>query len=205
VIVELSLKVLPAPPAWGTVRADAGGLEAALDAAARLGAAGLDLEALDLEPPGRLWIRLGGPAEGLERRLARAEGALGLVAERLLGAEEEAPWSAAREFSWAPAGTHLAKLATTPGGIPELEAALAPTGAGRRYGAAGHLCWVAWPGARPASALDSIARELDVTGVRLTGPPGAPLLGAVGGGAFAARARRGLDPAGALAPFEGSG
>jgi glycolate oxidase FAD binding subunit len=203
VIVELSLKVLPAPLAWGTVRAEAGELAAALEAAARLGAAGIDVEALDLEPTGRLWVRLGGPAEGLERRLARVEDTLGLPAERLLGANEAEPWSVARELDWAPAGTHLAKLATTPGRIAELEASLAPAGAVRRYSSGCHLCWVAWPGDRPASALDSIARELALSGVWLTGSPDSPLLGVAGGGAFATRVRRGLDPSGVLALYEG--
>jgi glycolate oxidase len=203
VIVELSLKVLPAPPAWGTVRADAGELEAALEATARLGAAGLDVEALDLEPPGRLWVRLGGPPEALERRLARVEDSLGLAAERLMGADEAEPWLVARELDWAPAGTQLAKLATTPGRVAELEASLAPAGAVRRYSAGCHLCWVAWPGDRPASALDSIAGELALSGVWLTGSPDSPLLGVARGGAFATRVRRGLDPSGVLAPYEG--
>jgi glycolate oxidase len=203
VLVELSLKVLPAPSAWGTVRADSGGLEAALEAAARLGAAGLDVEALDLEPPGQLWVRLGGPADGLERRLARVEDSLGLEAERVLGDDEAEPWSVARELDWAPAGAHLAKLATTPGRIPELEARLAPAGAVRRYSAGCHLCWVAWPGDRPASALDSIARELALSGIWLTGSPASPLLGVAAGGAFATRVRRGLDPSGVFAPYEG--
>jgi glycolate oxidase len=202
VILELSLKVLPAPPAWGTLRADAGGIEAALDASTRVAAAGLDLEALDLEPPGRVWVRLGGPAEGLERRLGRAEKGLGLAGERLLGGEEAEPWSVARELAWAPEGTHLAKLATTPGRVPELDAALAPAAAARRYSAGCHLCWVAWPADRPASALDSIARELAVTGVWLTGSPRSPLLGAAGGGAFATRVSRGLDPAGVFTLYE---
>ena len=35
--------------------------------------------------------------------------------------------------------------------------------------------------------------------MRLTGPPGAVLLGATGGGAFAERVRRGLDPDGRFA------
>jgi glycolate oxidase len=205
VIVEVSLKVLPAPRAWGTVRADPGELETALEAIARLGAAGLDLEALDLEPPGRVWVRIGGPPEGLERRLARVEDALGPPAERLLGADEAEPWSSARELVWTPPGTHLAKLATTPGRVRELEAALAPAGAARRYSAGCHLCWVAWPAGRPPSALDAIAREQAVSGVWLTGSPGSPLLGASYAGAFAARARHGLDPAGVLAPYEGSG
>jgi hypothetical protein len=38
--------------------------------------------------------------------------------------------------------------------------------------------------------------EAGAGGVRLTGPAGPVLLGAVGGGAFAERVRRGLDPHG---------
>jgi FAD/FMN-containing dehydrogenase len=200
VIVEVSLKVLPAPPAWGTLRADAGELEPALEAIARLGAAGLDLEAVDLEPPGRVWVRLGGAAETLEPRLARAERALGVPSRKLLGPGEAEPWSAAAELAWAPAGSWVAKVAARPSLVPELEAALAPPGATRRYSAGGHLCWVAWPEREPLAALDEKLAELGTSGVRLTGPPAGPLLlGAVGGGEFAVRSRRGLDPDGVFA------
>ena len=91
VIVEVSLKVLPAPPAWGTLRVQADGLEGALAAKARLGLAGVDIEALDFEPSGKVSVRLGGPAEGLERRLDRVALELGLDGERLLGPEERRP------------------------------------------------------------------------------------------------------------------
>ena len=56
-----------------------------------------------------------------------------------------------------------------------------------------------WPPDRPLAALDDLLREAGAGGVRLTGPPGAVLLGATGGGAFAERVRRGLDPDGRFA------
>jgi glycolate oxidase len=200
VIVQLSLKVLPVPIAWGSLKADAGSLPAALEAVERLGTAGLDLEALDLEPPGRLLVRIGGPGEGLERRLERVASVLGAPGERLTGPAEAEDWTAARELAWAPDGASVAKIAITPRRVPELDAALARAGATRRYGSGGHVCWVAWPADSPPEALDSELRQLGASGVRLTGPPGgSPLVGAVRGGAFAARARRGLDPDGAFA------
>jgi glycolate oxidase len=199
VIVQVALKVLPVPVAWGTLRADTEDLPAALEAVARLSTAGLDLEAVDLEPPGRLWVRLGGPGPDLERRLTRVENVLGVEVEQLTGSTEAEPWAAARELTWAPDGASVAKIATTPRRVPELDAVLARAGATRRYAAGGHLCWVAWPEREPLAALDSELRRLGVTGIRLTGPPGAPLVGAMRGGEFAARARRGLDPDGAFA------
>lgn len=202
VIVELSLKVLPAPPAWATLSADFGDLEAAIAAIARLGSSGLDLEALDLEPPGRVWARLGGDAASLERRLERVEEMLGMRGERLLGADEAESWAATSELAWTPAGSWVAKVATTPSRIPAIEAALTPEGAARRYSAGGHLCWIAWPADRPPAALDAALRELGLGGVWLTGSPTSPLLGEVGGGAFAARVRRGLDPDGVFAPLD---
>jgi glycolate oxidase len=199
VIVQLTLKVLPVPVAWGTLRADTDGIPAALEAIARLSTAGLDLEALDLEPPGRLWVRLGGPGPGLDRRLARIESVVGVDGERLLGSAEADPWIAARELAWAPAEASVVKIAITPRGVGELDAILERAGAARRYGAGGHVCWAAWPEDEPLARLDSELGELGTSGVRLTGAPGPVLLGAARGGEFAVRARRGLDPDGAFA------
>ena len=201
-IVELSLKVLPAPAEWVTVVADLGSLDAALAALTRLASAGLDLEAVDLEPPGRISVRIGGPAGTLPPRAQRVVAALGESGERLLGSDEAALWTGARELAWAPAGFAVAKAALTPGRIAAAEALLEPAGAVRRYSAAGHLCWIAWPGDRSPSALDAVLRELGAGGVWLTGPARDPLLGSLEAGEFGARVRRGLDPDRVFASYE---
>jgi len=199
VILELSLKVLPAPPAWGTVRADAAGLAEALEAIARLGRSGIDIEALDLEPPARIWVRLGGPIDGLAERMDRVERELGLGGDRLMGSAESKAWADARELAWAPAGAALAKVATTPGRIPRLESALADAGARRRYSAGGNLCWLAWPHAVDPAPLERVLRELRALGVWTTGTARSPLVGALDGGALASRAASALDPDGVFA------
>ena len=199
VIVEVSLKVLPAPPAWGTLRVQADGLEGALAAKARLGLAGVDIEALDFEPSGKVSVRLGGPAEGLERRLDRVALELGLDGERLLGPEEADLWAAARELEWAPDSSTVAKVATTPARVLELDRALERAGAVRRYSAGGQVCWIAWPPDEAHERLDRILADAGAGGVLITGEVGRPLVGAIAGGEFAVRARRAMDPDGVFA------
>jgi glycolate oxidase FAD binding subunit len=197
VLVELAFKVFPAPPAWGTLAAEAPDLGAALEAMRRALAAGLDLEAFDLEPPGRLLIRLGGPSTSLEPRLERLRRALGLPAEKLLGEDDAELWDEARKLAWAPPGTAIVRLALSPRRVAAIEPAL--DGVARRYSRAGAAGWLAWPPDRPLEELDALLRVAGAGGVRLTGPPGAVLLGATGGGAFADRVRRALDPDGRFA------
>ena len=196
VLVELAFKVFPAPPAWGTLVVDAPALDWALDAMAAAATAGLDVEALDLEPPGRLLIRLGGSSAALEPRLERLRRALGLPAEKLLGERDAAMWDAARALAWVPPSTALVKVAMSPRRAAALDPGLAAAGAVRRYSAGAAIGWVAWPAERPLVALDALLRDAGAAGVRLTGPAGPVLLGALGGGAFADRIRRGLDPDG---------
>jgi glycolate oxidase len=194
VLVEVAFKVFPAPPAHATLVAEAPNLEAALEAMRRAASSGIELEALDLEPPGRLLIRLGGAQPALEPRLERLRRAIGLPAEKLLGARDGALWDDARRLAWPGS---VVRVATSPRGVAALDPAL--DGSRRRYSAGGAGAWVAWPDDRPLGALDALLGEAGAAGVRLTGPPGPVLLGATGGGAFAERVRRGLDPDGRFA------
>ena len=194
VLVEVAFKVFPAPPAWGTLVAEAPGLEAALEVTQRV--AGLDIEALDIEPPGRVLIRLGGPATSLEPRLERLRRAVGLPAEKSLA--DAALWDG--RLSWAPPEASLVQLALSPRRAAALDPSLA--GVVRRYTRAGAGGFVAWPPDRPLDELDALLRDAGAGGVRLTGAPGTVLLGATGGGAFADRVRRALDPE---SRFSGSG
>jgi glycolate oxidase len=184
VLVEVVFKVFPAPPAYGTLVAEAPDLAGALEAMRRT--AGLDVEALDLEPPGRLLIRLGGPA--LEARLERLRRAIGLPAAKALGAPEAALWQEV------PASV---RIATSPRGVARLDPGL--EGVPRRYSAGATAGWIAWPDDRPLDELDVLLRDAGAGGLRLSGPPGPVLLGATTGGAFAERVRRGLDPDGRFA------
>ncbi len=194
VLVQLSFKVFPRPEATTTLRVDLGSTEAALTTMAALGRGPLDLDALDLEPPGRLILRLGGAKETLPARAARLESLLDAPAEHLDDEADAQEWRQAAELSWAPSGSTLVKVGLTARRIPALEAALAQGGARARYSLAGNLGWLAWPGDRDLAELDGALRALEIAGVVLTGTPGHVLIGRKDGGAFATRVRAALDP-----------
>jgi glycolate oxidase FAD binding subunit len=194
VLVELTFKVFPRPEGWATVRADSADLETALDRVRQLARGPVTLDALELEPPGRLWIRLSGPPGTLAPRCERLARTLAADTERLDGDADERTWQAARAFAWAPADAAIVKAAVTPSRVPGLDAELAAAAAARRYSRAATLAWIAWPAQRPLSELDRVLRRLGLSALALRGPAGSGLLGARTGGAFALRVRRALDP-----------
>lgn len=199
VLVELTFKVFPAPRAHATVRAEFPRLEEAVEVLARLLLSPFNLVALDLEPPGVLWVRIGGLPESLPARLDRLVAFLDGDAEVLRGAEEVGVWERAREFAWVPPRWALVKVPTTPRHILQLEERLSGIEALRRYSAGGAVAWVACPG--DPQALHGVLGELGLAGLRVLGPPGPPILGAWAGAAFGRRVKRALDPDGRFGPL----
>lgn len=195
-IVQLSLKVFPRPRATTTLVFELGSTEAALEAMARLGRGPLDLDALDLEPPARLLVRLGGDPEALPARAARLAEAVPATAQRVGAGDDAALWRDAAELAWMPPASRVVRTALTARSVVALQAALAATGARARYSLGANVAWIAWPEERPLAELDAALRGLGLAGMVLTGDPdpGGPLLGRPQGGAFAARVRAALDP-----------
>jgi glycolate oxidase FAD binding subunit len=196
VMVELSFKVFPQPQAWATLTVDCAGLDEALAMIGALATAPFDLEALDLEPPGRLRLRLAGIADAMPARLERLERILERSGERLEGEEEGALWRDVRDFAWVAEDAAVVKVALVAKRVPQLEAKLEPLAVERRYGAGANIAWLAWPEERPAQELDELLRPLGLAGVFLTGSPERPMVGAHAGGAFAQRVKSALDPSG---------
>jgi hypothetical protein len=124
----------------------------------------IELEALDLEPPGALWLRLSGQARTLATRCERLERFVDGHTERLDGEDDERAWVAAREFAWVPSDATIAKVALTLARLPALDAELAAAGATRRYSRAGTLGWIGWPSERPTAELDVLLRRLGSAG-----------------------------------------
>jgi glycolate oxidase FAD binding subunit len=193
VLVELSFKVFPAARSHATARLEFAEFAAAVDALNRLYPSRFDIEALDLEPPGVLWVRVGGLPESLDARMDRLLEFLGQTPRVLRGDEEAALWEAAREFSWVPAGSSLVKVSLTPGRVTALEARLAGRAFARRYSAGGNVAWVAWAG--DLSELDAALTLLELGGLCVVGPAGHARLGVWTGDVFAERVKRALDPA----------
>lgn len=60
ILVELTFKVFHGQQAYATLKADLPNLDTALSTITRLFTSPLELDALDLTPPGTLWLRQGG-------------------------------------------------------------------------------------------------------------------------------------------------
>jgi glycolate dehydrogenase FAD-binding subunit len=194
VMVELSFKVFPRPRATVTLGFELRSHVAALPVIARLARGPIDLDAVDLEPTGRLLVRLGGDPRSLDARVTRLATEVGVDSQRHDGEADATLWREAADLTWALSGTVIVRVGLTARSVAALQRALAPFGAQVRYSLAVNVAWIAWPGEIPLDELGSALLGLGLTGMALIGPPSPRLLGVAPGGAFAARIRSALDP-----------
>ncbi|MFB3904499.1 MAG: FAD-binding protein [Acidobacteriota bacterium] len=181
-LAELTFKVFPRPEGYLSLSIRAGGLPEALDLVSTLQAMPVELEAIDLIPPDRLLIRLGGRSAALK---ARADGIVFRLGTRC-SESDDAVWAEARELRWASEGSSLLKVPTTLKQIPKLEESFGRD-AVRRYSLAGNVCWLA-------------SREGEnIEGMPYFGPR-RPIPGSVGATEFARRVKSVLDPNGRFGP-----
>lgn len=155
-IVAATFKVFPRPREWRTLRVPCSGPDDALETLLGFSQLPLDLEAMDLEPPATLVLRLSGEGASLAAHAERIAALTERPCEHLTGEDDADWWCAQREFAWAPASDLLIKVPLTPRRIPDLEKtlALSPPVPPRRYSVAGNLAWIAWPHERPIDELD---------------------------------------------------
>ncbi len=212
VLVELSFKVFPAPEAYVTLQVDYATPSHAVAAIQRLTTSHLEMDALDLEPPGRLLIRLGGIAAVLPGRIERLRDFLvkgpdnGIKEVEILENDaEQAFWQRINGLDWVPAGWGLVKVPLTLSRVLVLEERLDGRGCQQRYSVGGNVAWVAWPGSASDveaanaetffAALNSILARIDLAGLVVLGPPDQLFLGLRAGESFARRVKQALDPA----------
>lgn len=191
-IVEIACKVFPMPESRVTLSVECADFLSALRAMRSLQLARLDLDAVDIEPPGALWIRLGGFAESMPSRIAAVRDALGCPSEVCDGQADARVWDDAREFAWLPAGASLVKVPVTPTTVPGLEQVLDDEGCTRRYACAANVAWIGW-----TNDIDRLSRHLSMlslTGQVIVGAPRAQMIGSRKPDAFEERCRRVLDP-----------
>jgi glycolate oxidase FAD binding subunit len=207
VLTELTFKVFPRPETYATLQVEYPGLQPALQAIQSLTTSQLDLDALDLEPPGTLRARIGGLGEVMPERLQRLQAFLRERDDRIKGVEvlqgqaDEAVWQELQAFGWVPAGWSVVKAPLTVNRIPGLEKGLEAHDTCQRYSAGGNLAWVAWPPEAggdhpPLAGLDSILTDLGLAGLVLLGPPTRIRLGVWPGAALLQRVKQALDPGG---------
>jgi glycolate oxidase FAD binding subunit len=214
VLVELSFKVFPQPPAYGTLRVNVADAAAGVAVLRRLATTRFDLEALDLrvnDPTlfpvagangtagAAVLVRLGGQAAVLPQRLQMLAGWLG--AGEVDAAAEAEYWRAGDSFAWLPGGAgtsrsssnwSLVKTPITLDRLAALDEMLAAHGATRRYNSGGNLAWIGWP--RDLGDLDRRLADFGLGGLVVLGSTDAPLIGVRQGQNLAQRVKATLDP-----------
>jgi glycolate oxidase FAD binding subunit len=169
VLVEVTFKVFPSPPARLTLRLATDGVESATRMLTEIANSRWEPEAVDLPPsPPRddyLWVRLAGPAAAIEEIsreiLSRWPG------EKVRAAEAEAMWAGLADFRWARDGGRLIKLALTAEVLPALTRAVENLYGVLHVSAGGNVGFV-WILVNP-SMLDKELRKLNLRGVGLRG------------------------------------
>ncbi|MDE3134304.1 MAG: FAD-binding protein [Acidobacteriota bacterium] len=195
ILVQLSLKVFPRPPATATLEFALGSADRAVAGALSLARGPVELEALDIAPGGRLLARLGGADEMLESRGDRLKRTIEASANLYQGDDERALWADAAEFRWMPANSVLVRAGLSIRQVLALDTALAAiAGVQVRYGIGGTVAWISWPSAVPLDDLETTLDKLGLAGMVLVGPPDHPFLGRKTGGAFGERVAGALDP-----------
>lgn len=192
VLAEMTFKVFPSAQAHATVTVEAADLRSALVLMKRVLAGRFDLEAVDLEAPGTLQVRVGGFAEALPARVRALQAALGTASQVLDAEDDERLWRRARELAWVAADQALVRVPMTTTRVEEVDALLAGKDAARRYGLAGNVAWIAWPG-----DIEELSRGLAAAGLAgqvLRGACERPFIGHVPPNEFDRRVRRVMDP-----------
>jgi glycolate oxidase FAD binding subunit len=191
VLTELTFKVFPAPEARATLRIERDSVEAALQTARTLQDRRFDLEAIDFNASGTMWIRVAGRTKALGARLTRLQAEVGGI--HVSGADEDGIWQETRDFGWAGSLESLVQ-------IPESRAArVLPTLLSRphapstivRYTLGGACAWVATDN---VASLDIDLASAGLRGVAIRGPDAGKRVGAAETNAFDERVRRVLDP-----------
>lgn len=193
VLTEVTFKVFPGCETNSTLRVSFSNVGEALESFYCLRNSYLDFHCLDIDPPGTLWIRLGGRTQTLQNRLHRVFKML-RKGDLLEGAQENAYWEAVREFDWVPPDSSLVKIALTPSRILAVERSMESTDAVRRYSAGGQIGWLGWPG--DLSALESILGSLGLSGLVIWGSGESGVVAERARDIFAQRIKQAMDPQG---------
>ncbi len=198
VLVELTFKVFPARQASRTAIIDLPKLEDALALVCRLAVSREELDCLELEPPGRVTVRISGMRDALRGRVERLQKMLPQAAQ-LQQPDDDLPlWRDVAEFAWLPHDCRLVKVPVTAEQILWLEQRLAPLDrqVPRRYSVGGSLAWIGWPHTLEFSQLEGWIREIGSRGLLVQGDGPAVYLNHGGRNAFAERLVSVFDPAG---------
>ena len=178
VLAELTFKVFPQPSDRVTLRLECRDLADSIRVMCQLAGGPWEFEAIDLEPPVGLILRLAGEQDAITNRAQRIMQSADRRGQII--AEPAAYWSQVNRFGWA-ADSLLVKTPITPKRIEAFDRSLSAADAQRRYSVAGNVAWIAWPASQSLDVLDQTLHQAGLSGLAIRGQT--------------ERLRLGIDPA----------
>ena len=170
-ITEATFKVFPKPQATLTAMVKLSLLTKAVQTVSQLSRLPLDLDALELMPPGEVVLRIAGQAEALPARLEAIRQMTGLAWRKLSDPAAADMWQSLVQMEWVDAFTTRVRVPLTPDRVVELDATLDPYGVSRLYSVGCNLAWIAWPPTLKIELLDQQLTRLKLGGLQLDGLP----------------------------------
>jgi glycolate oxidase FAD binding subunit len=151
VMTELTFKVFPKPEARLTAACEASDLRSAVELVCQIARGPFDAEAVELFPPGKVFVRLAGHQAALKSRLDAMRKALGISLE-----ETHAPPSVT---------SRMVKVPLVPSVVSVLDARLADVA--RRYSVACNVAFIERPLDKSLPDLDEVLSSLQLGGIAL--------------------------------------
>jgi|694.fasta_scaffold48971_3 glycolate oxidase FAD binding subunit len=199
VLTELTLKVFPAPLGYRTLIVSCPSLSRAINAMRDLMLLPVDICAADVEPCGRMWIRMAGSESTTAQLATRLKTVLsGVRCEESFGTQEQQWWQDASHCRWSESSNGLVRVALTSEWVMKFDSLISQHGCPRRYSAAFNTAWVSLPSPELFDSIDKSLKELGLKGLVVRGPE-RKILGLNKERSFASRIQKSIDPTGVFA------
>lgn len=171
VIMDATFKVFPKPQASLTAVVAMPLITLALDTIRILSRMPLDLDALELMPPGEVVLRIAGDADALPARLDAIRKATGLSWRAMSDTAAADMWRMLGQMEWVDGFTSRVRVPLTPTRVIELDDFLEKHKVTRLYSVGANVAWIAWPPTADIRELDAKLMKMKLSGLQLDGLP----------------------------------
>ena len=169
VITELTFKVFPRPVAYLTAQTACADLQEAMRVSEKLRTKPFDVDAVEVDPPGKITLRIGGDPTALVQRMQRIRNEIGANFDVLDEVEALTFWTSRREFKPVPGGWRL-RIPCAPHDVLALSGTLSAVGARHYFSSGGNVAFAVWPTEVSLHQLGRPFQNLDGPNMALKNP-----------------------------------
>jgi glycolate oxidase FAD binding subunit len=196
VLTEVTLKVLPRPHEYRSIKIDCCDLKEAISVVQKLSQSSIEIDGLDIDETYSVLVRVGGNSRAAQAASERIVSHIERLRLPHLTCNKDAElWKSLSDWNWHHPGDMLIRAPITHRKILESGDTLRNLGIRIRYSVAGNLAWLSLPFSIERATVDAIFHQHKLSGRVLRSPYRVPtILGAWNENSFIQRIRQGVDP-----------